>query len=72
MGLVLERYIKDDKEKTLYNYYAAKKIYFVSTPTRFILLEKNNSSMNTEVSLTKRNTCVRTKENGILLFPKEK
>ena len=55
----------------LYTFRSAKKIYFAQTPSKYLLMEKKESSPSTRVlSLFSRNTFLISRENGILLFPK--
>ena len=61
------------KEKTLYNYCSAKKIYFSYTPSKYVLLEKKDHKLFTSfVSLTSRDTMVVSTKDGTLLFPNTK
>ena len=46
------------KERTLYNYYSAKKIYLTKTPAKYILVERKDSSLIKTISLTSRDTVV--------------
>ena len=53
------------KEKTLYNFYSAKMIYFEITPSKVLLVEKKPKLV---LSLVSRNTVIINKKNGILLY----
>ena len=58
---------------SLYTFYSAKKIYFTQTPSKYLLLEVNETQKNNQVvSLASRNTVVVSKDSGMLLFPKSK
>ena len=67
----LNRNIKNEK-KSLYTFHSAKKIYFAQTSSKYLLIEKKNNSEIKTVSLSKRNTIIKSKENGILIFPKSR
>jgi hypothetical protein len=55
----------------LYTFYSAKKIYFAQTPSKYLLMEKRETSPSTKVvSLVSRNTVLISRENGMLLFPR--
>ncbi|MBR3211196.1 MAG: hypothetical protein IKF71_04595 [Bacilli bacterium] len=57
---------------SLYTYQSAKKIYFTKTPSKYFLIEKKTTTPTTKVlSLVSRNTVLISRENGILLFPKQ-
>jgi len=58
------------KEKTLYNYYSAKKIYLACTPSKLVLLEKKKTKP--VLSLVSRNTVIINSKTGMLLFPTTK
>lgn len=45
---------KDNKEKTLYNFHSAKKLYFQITPNEYLLLEKTNIIQEKSISLLSR------------------
>ena len=60
-----------NQESNLYTFYSAKKIYFAQTPSKYLLMEKRETSPSTKVvSLVSRNTVLISKENGMLLFPR--
>ena len=66
--------LKQDKvDKHVYTYHSAKKIYLACTPSKYILLEKKDIKPSVlTLSLVSRNTVVISKENGMLIFPKNR
>ena len=57
-------------KKNLYTYYSAKKLHLSYKSSKYLLLEKVEPKEIESISLTTRNTMVISKENGILLFPR--
>ena len=45
---------KENKDKTLYSFYSAKKLYFQITPKEYLLLEKTNIIQEKSISLLSR------------------
>ena len=66
--------LKQDKvDKHVYTYHSAKKIYLACTPSKYLLLEKKDIKPSVlTLSLVSRNTVVISKENGMLIFPKNR
>jgi len=64
----LEEFIK--KDKCIYTFYSAKKIYLAYFPNKVVLLEKNDSFTNKKktVSLCSRETVVTYKETNLVLY----
>ncbi|MBP5678980.1 MAG: hypothetical protein J6X28_04055 [Bacilli bacterium] len=59
-----------NRETSRYTFYSAKKLYFARTPSKCLLMEKNEVPKNRGLSLNSRRTTIMSRENGILLFPK--
>lgn len=73
MGVNLNGLKQYNMNKNLYTYHSAKKIYFACTPSKFILLEKNESKPSVmPLSLISRNAVVINRKNGMLIYPKNK
>lgn len=59
-------------KNSLYTYLDSKKIYFATTKDKYLLIEKNQNYQNKSISLISRKTTITDKDNGLLLFPKNK
>lgn len=65
--------LKKENKKNTYIFHSAKKIFYATTSSKAMLLEKKeNKSEIKAVSLISRNPVVISKDNGMLLFPKSK
>ena len=73
MRVNLNELKQDNMGKHVYTYHSAKKIYLACTPSKYILLEKKDMKPSVlTLSLVSRNTVVISKENGMLIFPKNR
>lgn len=61
-----------EENKCVYTFDSAKKIYLAHTASKLILLEKKTESKVKVFSLLDRNPVVISKDNGMLLFPRNK
>lgn len=69
MSYSVSKYPKLNRDRTLYNYCSAKKIYFASTPSKIMLLEKKESCLSSKaIQLLKRKTVIIHSKTGMLLF----
>lgn len=59
-------------KSNLYTYLDSKKIYLASTKEKYMLIEKLDTKQEKSISLISRNTIITDKDNGLLLFPKNK
>lgn len=61
--------VQRESNKTLYNYYDAKKIFLARTPNKYLLLEKmDDNTLIQSISLKKRNIAISNKKNGVVVF----
>ncbi len=72
METVWKQQKQEKSNKTLYNYYASKKLYLTHTSSKVLLIEKMNNSSFVTLSLMKRNVVISNKNNGMRIFPKNR
>ena len=72
MRINLEEYQHNNKEKTLYNYYSAKKIYFACTPSKYLLIEKKDTKVSVRTVSLKSHNAFLISKDGMLFFPEKR
>ena len=59
-------------KSNLYTFCSARKIYFAKTKAKSMLIEKKDYHTNCVISLVSHNPIIYCKNNGMVLFPKNK